>query len=619
MSGRPGTSSGQRPGTGSGARPGTGQSLNPIVRPGTGQRSSLGSSAGRPLTGRLGTGQAVPATPGQTAGFGISLNTEVNVSDRPVTQQGMMGMRVGTAGPGRQVQDASFFMGKLHAKTSEITTEIEKLRKEIEQDAKDKSQYAQLERKYETLAIEVRDLEGQLADYNLAMDKLRSATDPQEIRQVQEQLRNRNAKEAEEVDRIFILRQEQETAVRRMEHEVNDIHMKHQDKINQLAPQKLQRYKEMLEEHHQTEMEIEARTQELEMLMHTIHQKEAELSSDRYREEYELLEKQARKLQKEREVMQEEARTAMMDPNEARAVLLAKVKDDKAKMETMEKVLQVAHDENQELRKTLNEIKSELDERTNGNAKDDPAQKYEMLFQRDKEMTAFLESFPGKKEEELKAQRETQLMIIKLLEHISSNMAKEDKLLPGANAANLEEMKSDLTFKERQLESSVTTKQRLTMELQKRQAELDKVNTLDTKISLELSSLLQKMDTMTSDMNEFGKIDELKETHQQTKQYLQRMKQQYIRRRDAMKQQVTALGIQLENLKQETANHDTAKNLDALEQKLRHHEQNIFHLKEYIDSKSREINYEHVKQDCLKTLQELNALRIKQQSLLNGL
>ncbi|KAJ0403703.1 hypothetical protein ATCC90586_007514 [Pythium insidiosum] len=620
MSSRPGTSSGQRPGTG--ARPGTGQQqgLNPIVRPGTGQRAALGSSAGRPLTGaRLGTGQAVPATPGQTAGFGVSLNTEVTVSDRPVTQQGMMGMRVGTAGPGRQVQDTSYFMGKLHAKTAEITSEIDRLRKEIEQDAKDKSQYAQLERKYETLAVEVRDLEGQLADYNLAMDKLRSATDPAEIRQVQEQLHHRNGKEAEEVDRIFIMRQEQESAVRRMEGEMNEIHMKHQEKINQLAPQKLQRYKEMLEEHHQSEVEIEARSQELEMLLHAIHQKEAELSADRYREEYELLEKQARKLQKEREVVQEELKTAMMDPNEARAVLLAKVKDDKAKMETIEKVLQVAEDENQELRKTLNELKSELEERTTGGKDGNDPQKYELLFQRDKEMTAFLESFPAKREDELKSQRQTQLLIVKLLEHISNNMNKEDKLLPSANAANLEEMKSDLTFKERQLESSVTTKQRLTMELQKRQAELDKVNSLDTKIALELSSLLQKMDTMTSDMTEFAKIDELKETHQQTKQYLQRMKQQYIRRRDAMKQQVNALSLQLENLKQETANHDTAKNLDALEQKLRHHEQNIFHLREFIDSKSREINYEHVKQDCMRMLQDINTLRIKQMSLLGAL
>ncbi|KAG7395150.1 Intraflagellar transport protein 74 [Phytophthora boehmeriae] len=625
MSGRPGTSSGQRPGTGAGggpngpapvgglpsARPGTGQNLNPITaRPGTGQRGMLGSSAGgRPLTGRLGTGQQVPATPGQTAGYGISLNTEVNVSDRPVTQQGMMGMRVGSAGPGRQVQDASFFKGKLHSKTAEITSEIEKLQREIEQDAKDKAQYAQLERKYEALAVEVRDLEGQLADYNLAMDKMRSATDPAEIRQVQEQLHQRNAREAEDVDRVFILRQEQEKNVRRMDEEMAEIHGKHQEKINQLAPQKLKRYQELLQEHHQTEVEIEARSQELELVMHAIHQKEAELSSDRYRDEYEALERQVRRLQKERDAAADDAKTAQMDPAEARAVLLAKVKDDKSKMEALEGVLQESTAEKQELSKALADLQSDLDERASGS---DPAHKYEALFAKDKEMTEFLEQFPAKKEAESQSQRAAQGVIVQLLEHISAGMAKEDKL-PGTNAANLEEMRKDLTFKERQLESSVTTKQRLTMELQKRQAELDKVNTLDAKIALELSSLLQKMDTMTTDMAEFGKLDSLQEVHAQTKQHLLRLKKQYIGRRDAMRQQVTALSSQLENLVQEIASQETAKNMDALEQKLRHHEQNIFHLKEYIDSKSREVDYEHLKQDCFRTLQDLNTLHVAQQ------
>uniref|UniRef100_H3HB40 Uncharacterized protein n=1 Tax=Phytophthora ramorum TaxID=164328 RepID=H3HB40_PHYRM len=622
------TLSGQRPGTGAGGgsngaapvgglpsgRPGTGQSLNPITgaRPGTGQRGMLlSASGGRPLTGRLGTGQQAPATPGQTAGFGVSLNTEVNVSDRPVTQQGMMGMRTGTgsAGPGRQVQDASFFKGKLHSKTAEIAAEVEKLQREIEQDAKDKAQCAQLERKYETMALEVRDLEGQLADYNLAMDKMRSATDPAEIRQVQEQLHQRNAKEAEDVDRVFLMNKEQEKSVRNMEDEMTEIHGKHQEKINQLAPQKLQRYKELLDEHHQTEVEIEARSQELELVMHAIHQKEAELSSDRYRDEYEALERQVRRLQKERDAAAEDAKTAQMDPNEARAVLLAKVKDDKSKMEALEGVLQSTTAEKQELTKALADLQSELDERASGS---DPAHKYEALFAKDKEMTAFLEQFPAKREAETQDQRTSQGVIVQLLEHISAGMAKEDKL-PGTNAANLEEMRRDLTFKERQLESSVTTKQRLTMELQKRQAELDKVNTLDAKIALELSSLLQKMDTMTADMGEFGKLDSLQEVHAQTKQHLLRLKKQYIGRRDAMRQQVTALSTQLENLVQESGSQETAKNLDALEQKLRHHEQNIFHLKEYIDSKSREVDYEHLKQDCFRNLQELNTLHVAQQ------
>lgn len=39
----------------------------------------------------------------------------------------------------------------------------------------------QLERRHEDLVNEVRNLEGELADYNLAMDKLRTNVDPSEI------------------------------------------------------------------------------------------------------------------------------------------------------------------------------------------------------------------------------------------------------------------------------------------------------------------------------------------------------------------------------------------------------------------------------------------------------
>ena len=61
------------------------------------------------------------------------------------------------------------------------------------------------------------------------------------------------------------------------------------------------------------------------MLMQAIRQKEEELSMDKYREEYEHLEQQALRLRKESETIQDDLRTAQMDPNEARNLLLARV------------------------------------------------------------------------------------------------------------------------------------------------------------------------------------------------------------------------------------------------------------------------------------------------------
>lgn len=46
----------------------------------------------------------------------------LQVADRPVTTQGMRGMKTGAMGPGRQVADQSFFVGVLRNKVRDPTT-----------------------------------------------------------------------------------------------------------------------------------------------------------------------------------------------------------------------------------------------------------------------------------------------------------------------------------------------------------------------------------------------------------------------------------------------------------------------------------------------------------------
>lgn len=82
-------------------------------------------------------------------------------------------MKAQTNGTGRIVTDAAYYIGILRKKINDTNSETIKLRTEIEQQSKDSTQYAQLERKYETLTKSKESLEGQLADYNLALDKVR--------------------------------------------------------------------------------------------------------------------------------------------------------------------------------------------------------------------------------------------------------------------------------------------------------------------------------------------------------------------------------------------------------------------------------------------------------------
>jgi hypothetical protein len=139
--------------------------------PGTGLRPGSGIGRKPPGTGRLRTGVA-PSGPGTQAAQGVALSASISVLDRPVTGQGVMGMKTQGLGTGRLVEDNSYYIGLLRKKITDVGTETRKLRTEIDQQSKDNSAYTQLEKKYETLSKEKEKLEGQLADYNLAMDKV---------------------------------------------------------------------------------------------------------------------------------------------------------------------------------------------------------------------------------------------------------------------------------------------------------------------------------------------------------------------------------------------------------------------------------------------------------------
>ena len=65
---------------------------------------------------------------------------------------------------------------------------------------KEQQVYNKLETRLEDLNGEVRQLEGQLADYNLAMDKLRTNTRPEDVKNTYQHVKNNNEKLKNELD-----------------------------------------------------------------------------------------------------------------------------------------------------------------------------------------------------------------------------------------------------------------------------------------------------------------------------------------------------------------------------------------------------------------------------------
>jgi intraflagellar transport protein 74 len=101
----------------------------------------------------------------------------------------------------------------LKNKNNEIVVEINKMKTEVEDINKDNSTYLTLERKYETLIKDVRQFEGVLADYNLALDKYRSDTKPEDIEALFVHIKNQNDKQRSHLDNLFSEKRDMENEI----------------------------------------------------------------------------------------------------------------------------------------------------------------------------------------------------------------------------------------------------------------------------------------------------------------------------------------------------------------------------------------------------------------------
>jgi intraflagellar transport protein 74 len=115
----------------------------------------------------------------------VGFNAKVNVEKRLVTQQGLEGIKKQKDNSGgRKIIDKYYYVNLLKKRTTDIQNEIINLKTEIENINKDINEYNNLNKTFEILSREVQNLEGELADYNLAGDKYRSSMRAEDIESV---------------------------------------------------------------------------------------------------------------------------------------------------------------------------------------------------------------------------------------------------------------------------------------------------------------------------------------------------------------------------------------------------------------------------------------------------
>jgi len=351
--------------------------------------------------------------------------------------------------------------------------------------------------------------------------------------------------------------------------------------------------------------ELPKRHSDLAFFDERVREMEAVLSRDPARSKAMRLREELMRLERLHQTLAQEMDGPQLSEEEQREMLLQRVKADNAQIAESEKLLSEAQEAIRTGKKRLAQLANDMTE-----ANDPKAKKYEELFARDKEMSELIDSFDTTKATEHKKIELSQEEVVKLLQSISRKMAMQDST-DAMTDDRLAEMKSDLDFKQSQMDHSVSTSEKLNRELAQRKVELDKIETLDEKIATELTQLGEKLGSMNAELQTYDDIPKLKEAAEDQKAKALTAKAEAEGKIDALKARAADAKKHYDELKAKLSGDELATAIDELEAQMRHHEQTVYVLTEYIETKGAESIFEPIAEECLNLMQGINAECIK--------
>lgn len=179
--------------------------------PPTGGRKPPGT-AGR---GRLGLGSraGARAAAGDAGQIANAIASQLHVSERPITQHGVAGMKTGVKGPERGVYDKSYYLGVLRNKITELRHETRKLQEEVGAHQRDQSTYMAARKQAEQIAKELKEEQGELSDYNLVVEVLNTSSDMSEISRQTAMLKANNERSSVDLESVFFEKNRKEQQV----------------------------------------------------------------------------------------------------------------------------------------------------------------------------------------------------------------------------------------------------------------------------------------------------------------------------------------------------------------------------------------------------------------------
>ncbi|WKY08113.1 hypothetical protein Q1695_007534 [Nippostrongylus brasiliensis] len=537
-------------------------------------RSGIGSRAGTPQL--MGTGIAARPVTGMARP-----PTAINPPHRPVTQQGLSGgravSRLGT-GSTRQVHDKSYFMGLLRSKINQITTETAHLEDVYQKGLRDRMELEAYEQRAKSSAMEVKELQRKLFNYNLLIDRMHTNHEVGDL-EIEAKRAKESADELEAtVQEIFHERQVREREIEDLMAEIDEQKRLNQAMLTGMDPTLRDTYEQLKMDSEELAEQVEQAQQELARLDERKEQLELELVNSPTKKKAMELKQLLMELEA-KEVALVAERDAKETPEQKKQKLIDEIKKNNEDIATIEKQIEKTNELINTAHEEIREFDSTADNKLAKNN-----EKYRDLLVKEREYDDFLNSFDEQKQKLLVEVDEHSESVVELLQKISANIEElsftelnvtaidTDGILHGkASAKELQDMFVRL------------------------QDQLIAMNEQEERFNTEIEGFQQKMAELAEERKKYENLDKLAEDVEQDIKEVERSRDELEQKLPALHERRNDLESRLRRINEELESNPEYAEIKSLQRELEMLEEQATRLQAEAEAIERETNYEPIK------------------------
>ena len=531
----------------------------------------------------------------------IGFTTNTKVIDRAVSRQGLSGVVQGSGGQKieRKIQDKTYYVTLLKTKINDISKEILNMNNEIGSINSDMTTYANLNKQYEVLSKDVQNLEGELADYNLAGDKYRSMMKAEDIEDVYNRMKLYNKKKMDESDNLYIEKSKILSELEEVEYENNKVLQNIEQRLLDLDPDQKSEYEQIREDNQNYIMKIYQLREEMAKLNADLIEGENILKSNPNKMEAQKLKDSIIQLQRKKEELELQTNEAGLSIDELKQRLVAKAKEQTMEKNNIDKKIPDTKKIIESHKKSIIELEREM----KSNINNDNTKAVDSISQKDKEYSAFIENYDSIKRNHYKEIQAKEEVVAALLENISEKINAGQNPLENAGAG----IKDKIREKKDMIEKSVNTLEEAKAKYEELVVKLQRLEKLDDTLKKDIKNYKDKLNRINNEISEkFDRIDAQKDFLQRDSERMKSLLIILKSNKDNYDKLLTSLVLKNRTKNAQLEDNDMYKRMRDLEKKMQANENTIYGLQSYIDSKANDNEFSGLLKECMALQKQIN-------------